>query len=73
VHGDADDFVAGAVGAVPGAVFGGEGIAVILLGELAGMRVEGHLKRSHVRLNENVGGDDLRGKIDALAVLALSG
>jgi hypothetical protein len=48
-------------------VFGGEGVAVILLGKLAGMRVEGHLKRGHVGLNENVGGDDLRGKIDALA------
>ncbi len=28
-HGDEDDFVAGAVGAVPGAVLGGEGIAVV--------------------------------------------
>src|ERR1035438_7514941 len=29
VHGNADDFVASAVCAVPGAVFGGEGVAVI--------------------------------------------
>ena len=33
VHGDANDFVAGAVGAVPGAVFGGKGVAVILAWE----------------------------------------
>ena len=32
VHGNADDLITGAVGAVPGAVFGGEGVAVILAG-----------------------------------------
>src|SRR5271155_202381 len=71
VHGDVNDFVAGAVSTVPGAVFGGKGVAVILFGKFAGGWVESHLKRSHVRLNENVGSNHLRGEIDALAGLGL--
>src|SRR5271156_4417810 len=55
VHRDADDLIAGAVGAVPGAVFGGEGVAVILLGKLTSGRIKGHLERRHVRLDEHIG------------------
>src|ERR1700677_2192824 len=59
VHGDANDFVACTAGAVPGAVLGGECVAIILSWELAGRRIESHLKRRHVGLNENVGSDHL--------------
>jgi len=66
VRGDADDFVAGAAGTVPGAVLGGEGVAFIGRGKLLVPGwVEGHLKRSHVGLNQHVGSDDLGGKVDA--------
>ncbi len=72
VHRDADDFVARAVGTVPGAVFRGKGVAVILLWELFFMvGIEDHLERGHVGLNEDVGGDHLRGEIDAIAGLGL--
>src|ERR1035438_1806408 len=71
VHGNEDDFVACTVHTVPGAVLGGEGVAVILFGEITGSRVKSHLKRSHVGLKEDVGSDHLGGKIDALAVLGL--
>src|SRR5277367_6719378 len=54
VHGDADDFVASAVGAVPGAVFGGESVTVIRPGEPATGGVEGHLQRGHMGLNQDV-------------------
>src|SRR5271170_8294437 len=59
VHGDADDLITGTVGAVPGAVFGGESISVILFGKLTSGRIKGHLQRGHVRLDEHVGGDHL--------------
>src|SRR5580658_2035658 len=71
VHGDVNDFVAGAVGAVPRAVFRGESVAVILTGELAGRWVESHLKRGHVGLDENIGSNNLGGEIDAIAGLGL--
>src|SRR5271163_1859650 len=49
VHGDADDLIAGAVGAVPGAVFGGEGVAVIGGWKLSFLGwIEDHLERGHV-------------------------
>jgi hypothetical protein len=40
MRGDADDFVAGAVGTVPGVVSGGEDVAIILLWELASGAIE---------------------------------
>ncbi len=75
LHGDDDDFVAGAVGAVPAAVLGGEGITVVGRGEgsvgpgLGGVvGIEGHLEGGHVGLDEDVGGADFGGHVDALAV-----
>src|ERR1700722_7388911 len=58
LHGDADELVAATVGAVPGAVLGGEAVAVVLGGEARlGGGVEGHAERGHVGLHEDVGGD----------------
>ena len=68
VHGDADDLVASSFGSVPGAMLGGEGIAVILEREvLFGSGSECHLERRHVGLDEDVGNDDLAAQIDVLA------
>ena len=57
VERDADDFIAGAGGAVPGAVFGGEDVALVLGGEL-GAVVKGHFQRGVVGLEEDVGVDE---------------
>jgi len=56
VHGDADDFVTGAVLAIPRAVFGCEGVAIVGGGELELVGgIEDHLQRGHVWLDEHVG------------------
>ena len=75
-HGDVDDFVAGAVGAVPAAVLGGEDASVVGGGEgsvgfgLGGVvGVEGHLERGHVGLDQDIRRSDLAGEVDSLAVL----
>src|SRR5215471_12129625 len=53
-------------------MLGGEGISVVLGGELALLiGVKDHLERGHVRLNENIWCDDLRRHVDTLAVLRL--
>src|SRR6266508_1575066 len=53
-EGDADDLVSGALLPVPGAVLSGEDVAGVFGGKLAS-RVEDHLERSGVRLEEDVG------------------
>src|SRR5271169_3370227 len=52
-------------------MLGGEGVAVKLLWELTSGWIKGHLERGHVRLDKDVWGDHLRGKIDTLASLGL--
>jgi hypothetical protein len=58
VHRDADDFVAGAVGAVPGAVLSREAVAIVGRGKLLAL-VKSHLQRCKVRLQDDVRCDDL--------------
>src|SRR6266481_7855211 len=69
VHGDANHFIAGADGAVPGAVFGGEDIAAIFSGKL-GAFIEGDFERSIVGLEEYVRNDCLVFQFGVLAVVA---
>ena len=73
VHGDVDHLVASAIGAVPTPMLGGEGVAVDSRpGNCSFLRgVKNHLQRSHVRLDQHVGSDDLGGQVDALAVCGL--
>src|SRR5437879_1638899 len=60
LHGNANSLVASAIGAVPGAVFGCESIAVVFRWEVGfGGGVKGHSERGHVGLNQDVGSDDL--------------
>ena len=61
--------VAGALGAVPGAVLAGEAVALELGGELRAL-VEEHLQRSEVRVDEDVGRDDLGLQLGMLAFVA---
>ena len=72
---DADDFVAGALGAVPGAVEGDEGVAAVVWRERCGaglgLWVERHLEWGGVGLNEDVGGGDLGGQVGAFVAVAL--
>ena len=69
LHGQADDFVAAALGAVPGAVLGGEAVALELGGELRAL-VEEHLQRGEVRIHQDIRGDDLGLQFGMLAGVA---
>src|SRR5271166_3576532 len=72
VHGDVNDFVAGAVGAVPGAMFRSKGVAVKLLRKLFLLvGIKDHLERGHMGLDEDIGSNNLGGEIDTLAGLGL--
>src|ERR1700729_3405495 len=61
LHGNPDNLVASAICTVPGSVLGCETVAVVFGWEcrLTG-RVKGHSERSHVGLNQDIGGNDLR-------------
>src|SRR5262249_8359530 len=72
-HRDANNVVAGSNRAVPGAVLGCKGATVIFLWKLPSIGIEGHLKRSHMRLDDDVRSNDLRGKTDTLTILSLLG
>src|SRR5579862_8481310 len=65
----AHDLVAGALGAVPGAVQGEEGVAFVCGGKRAGL-VENHAKRRGMRLDQDVGDRDLVGEVGSLALAA---
>src|SRR5580692_8382117 len=49
-------------------MLGCKAIAVIFLRKFSARRVESHFERRHVRLDEDIWGDDLGGEVDALAV-----
>src|SRR5205807_9901735 len=66
---DAHDLVAGAQGAVPGAVEGDEGVAAVGGGE-RGPGVEAAAERGGVRLEEDVGDDRLGDQVGAGAAHA---
>src|ERR1035437_6508313 len=59
LHGQADNFVAGALGTVPGAVFGGEPVAFKLGWKLRPF-IEHHLQRGKVGVHQDVRGEDFR-------------
>src|SRR6185369_6007846 len=53
LHPDTDHLVAGALRAVPGAVLGGEGVALVFGWKLRAL-IEGHAERGRVRLYQHV-------------------
>src|ERR1035438_8860657 len=65
---DANDLVAGSLGAVPGAVFGCKTIAAIFRGEVAA-RVERQAERCRMRLKQYIGYRDLVLQIGPLALV----
>ena len=69
VHGEADDFIAGSLRPVPGAVLGGESVTLELSREL-GAPVEEHFKRGEVRVQDDVWGDDPGLQLGMLADVA---
>ena len=72
MHRDSDDFIAGTVGAVPGAVLGGEGVTVVAGRKLLLLDwIESHFQRGHVGLHEDIWGDYFCREIDAFAVSGL--
>src|SRR3569833_488851 len=66
LHWQAHNFVSTALGAIPRAVFAGETVAFVLGREL-GALIEEHLERRHVRVHEDVRGDELRYQFGVLA------
>ncbi len=68
LHDHADDLVAGAFGAVPGAVFGGENVAAVLRRELRRV-IERHAERGRMGLDEHVRDGDLVLEIRPLAAM----
>src|SRR5579871_3064621 len=72
LHRHADDLIAGALFAVPGAVLGSKGIAAILFRKLLAF-IEGHFQRSKVRLQDHIGGDDLVLELRMFSLMARIG
>src|SRR5579862_6115374 len=66
LDGHANDLISGARFAVPGAVLGGENLALVFLGKLLAF-VERHSERSVVRLQEHVGHDHFTLELGMLA------
>src|SRR5579864_406944 len=65
----ADDFIAGALVAVPGTMFGGEDVAAVLFGKHLAV-IKSHLQRGIVGLQDHVRSDDFVFQLRVLAGVA---